>query len=134
VRLFSAAVLALVVSWCAFCQTYTIKTFAGGGLPVNIAGTSATLRAPGSVAVDGEGNVFFSDERDVVLRWDAKTGVVTVAAGFSGDNGPATSAQLFTPQSVALDAAGNVYISDPVDDRIRVLIPSGAVRPVRTVY
>ena len=123
-RLFSAAILALVASWCAFAQTYTIKTFAGGGLPVNVAGTSATLRAPGSVAVDAAGNVFFVDERDVVLRLDAKTGVVTLAAGngtsgFSGDNGPATSAQLFTPQGVAVDAAGNLYIADWINHVVR---------------
>ena len=135
-RLFSAAILALVVSWCAFAQTYAIKTFAGGGLPVNVAGTSATLRAPGSVAVDGAGNLFFADERDVVLRLDAKTGVVTVAAGngtggFSGDNGPAASAQLNGPSDVAVDAAGNLYIADPVNDRIRVLIPAGASHSAR---
>ncbi len=123
-RLFSAAVLTLAVSGCAFGQTYTIKTFAGGGLPVHVAGTSATLRAPGSVAVDGAGNLFFSDERDVVLRLDAKTGVVTVAAGngtsgFSGDNGPAASAQLFNPRSVAVDVAGNLYIADWYNHLIR---------------
>ena len=42
-RLFFAAILTLVISSCAFGQTYTIHTFAGGGLPVNIPGTSASL-------------------------------------------------------------------------------------------
>jgi hypothetical protein len=54
-RLFSVAILILVISCCGFGQTYTISTFAGGGLPANIAGTSASLRYPASVAVDGAG-------------------------------------------------------------------------------
>ena len=67
-RLCSAAVLSLVISCCVFGQTYTIKAFAGGGLPVDIAGTSAILDSQGSVAVDGAGNLFFADRRHVVLR------------------------------------------------------------------
>jgi hypothetical protein len=54
-RPFAAAILTLVVSCCAVGQTYTIQTFAGGGLPVNIPGTSASLDYPSSVAVDGAG-------------------------------------------------------------------------------
>jgi uncharacterized protein (TIGR03437 family) len=122
-RRFSAANLAFAVSCCAFGQTYTIQTFAGGGLPVNIPGTSASLGLPSSVAVDRAGNVFFAVQ-NAVLRWDATTGFLTLVAGngtpgFSGDNGPAASAQLYAPQGVALDAAGNLYIADSVNLRIR---------------
>ena len=125
----SAAILALVISGCAFGQTSTIKTFAGGGLPVNVAGTSASLRSPSSVAVDGAGNLFFTDERHVVLRLDATTGVLTLAAGngtagFSGDKGPATSAQLnlsgfIYRGDVHVDSAGNLYIAESGNQRIR---------------
>ena len=120
-----AAVAALAASCVAFGQTYTIATFAGGGLPANIAGTSATsasLFPPGSVAVDATGNVFFADEY-VVLRLDA-TGLLTLVAGngtpgYSGDGGLATSAQLNYPDGVAVDASGNVYIADTDNHCIR---------------
>jgi uncharacterized protein (TIGR03437 family) len=114
----------------AFCQDYTISTFAGGGVQTNIPGSAASLYNPQGVAVDGAGNVFFSDSgNSVVLRLDAKTGVLTLiagngTAGFSGDNGPATSAQLSGivccgPAGVAVDSTGNVYIADSLNGRIR---------------
>jgi hypothetical protein len=114
----------LAISCCAFGQVYTINTFAGGGLPANIAGTSASLLPPGSVAADGAGNLFLADEY-VVLRWDATSGVLTLVAGngtrgYSGDNGPAASAQLNSPTGVAVDAAGSVvYIADTGNHCIR---------------
>src|ERR1017187_9761985 len=122
-RMFFAVILSLAVSSCAFGQTYTIQTFAGGGLPVNIPGTSASLRAPSGVAVDGAGNLFFAAD-NVVLRLDATTGTLTLVAGigtygYSGDNGPAVSAQFYDPGGVAVDAAGNVYIADTGNNRIR---------------
>ena len=106
-------------------QTYTISTLAGGGLPVNIPGTTALLgQAPG-VAVDANGNVFIaSSSLHIVLRLDAATGVLSLVAGngnagFSGDNGPATSAQLSFPNRVAVDSNGSVYITDSNGLRIR---------------
>ena len=67
---------AVVLSWTASAQTYTIKTLAGGALPVNIPGTSASLGydAPGYIAADRAGNVFYADQNSV-LRLDATTGV-----------------------------------------------------------
>ncbi len=121
-------VLLTLAAWPALGQTsysYTISTFAGGGLPVNIKGTSATLGIPSAVAVDAGGNVFFSNRNpDVVLRLDATTRVLTLVAGngtrgFSGDNGPATSAQLYAPTGVAVDSLGNLYIADTSNERIR---------------
>src|SRR5260221_108402 len=106
-------------------QTYTISTLAGGGLPVNIPGATALLgQAPG-VAVDANGNVFIaSSSLHIVLRLDAATGVLSLVAGngnagFSGDNGPASSAQLSFPNRVAVDANNNVYITDSNGLRIR---------------
>ena len=123
-RRFPAAILAIASSCCAFGQTYSVQTLAGGGLPVNIAGTSAILQSPGFVAVDRAGNLFFADRRDVVLRLDATTGLLTLVAGngtagYSGDNGPATGAQLYTPLGVSVDSTGDVYITDSNNNCIR---------------
>jgi uncharacterized protein (TIGR03437 family) len=115
-------ILALISSVTAYGQTYTITTVAGGGLPVRVPGTSARL-APQAVALDRAGNVFFTNE-DTVLRLDATTGTLTLVAGngtygFSGDNGLATSAQLRSPQGLAVDSAGNLYIADTGNQCIR---------------
>jgi uncharacterized protein (TIGR03437 family) len=110
------AVVLVLAPWLAYGQGYTISTFAGGGLPVNIPGTSASLYFPQAVAVDKAGNVFFADSSEV-LRLDATTGMLTAvagtgAAGFSGDNVLATNAQLSVPEGVAVDPAGNLFIAD----------------------
>ncbi|HXP87708.1 MAG TPA: IPT/TIG domain-containing protein [Bryobacteraceae bacterium] len=122
-RLLPAVLLIALTSCSVFGQTYTISTFAGGTLPVNIPGTSASLSGTQSVAMDAAGNVFFTSGNSV-LRLDAQTGILTLAAGngtagFSGDNGPATNAQLYNPNGVAVDSAGNLYIADAGNARIR---------------
>ncbi len=114
----------LFISHFAQGQSYTISTFAGGGLPISIPGTAASLtETPGCVAVDRAGNLFLVDQ-DSVLRLDAVTGIMTLAAGngtpgFSGDGGPATSAQLSNPLAVAVDSVGTLYIADTGNYRIR---------------
>ena len=115
-RWLHCVLLGLAVSCPASAQSYTISTYAGGGLPVNIPGTSASLRGVNAIAADRAGNVFFT-AGIVVLRLDAVTGILSLVAGngtygFSGDNGPATSAQLNYPGGIAVDSAGNLYIGD----------------------
>jgi uncharacterized protein (TIGR03437 family) len=122
-RLSSAALLA-IAALPAFGQTYAVSTFAGGGFMVNVPGTSANLNSPG-VAVDQAGNVFFAETSlSVVLRLDAKTNLLTLFAGngtsgFSGDDGLAVNAQLNAPVSLAVDLAGDVFISDAGNGRVR---------------
>ena len=127
-----AVLLTLVTPWSLLGQAYTISTFAGGGLPGNIPGTSASLYGPQAIAVDGAGNVFVADGGDV-LRLDAAKRVLTLVAGtgtlgYSGDNGLATSAQLGA-RGVAVDSAGNLYIADARNNRVRK-ISNGVITTV----
>ena len=80
-RLLPAVFLALVLSWSAPGQTYTISTFAGGMLAV-VPGTPDILgpSAPQYIAADSLGNLFFVNQR-IVLRLDVTTGVLTLVAG-----------------------------------------------------
>lgn len=106
----------------------TITTVAGGadgfcgdGGPA----TSACLRAPYAVAVDTGGNLFIVDTYNRrIRRVDGATGVITTVAGngeihFCGDGGPATSACLYTPEGVAVDVKGNLFIGDTLNWRVR---------------
>lgn len=97
--------------------------------------TKAQLNEPYEVRFDQHGNIFFVEmKNNLVRRVDAKTGVIsTVAgtgkAGFSGDGGPATKAQLKSPHSITLDHDGNLYICDIGNHRIRVVnLESGLIR------
>ncbi len=117
----------------------TIGTIAGNGSfgfsGDNVAATSAQLYQPGRSAVDAHGNVYVADMGNHVVRRIAADGVITTVAGttvpgYSGDGGPGTSAQLNTPSGVALDAAGDLYIADRQNHRIRKLTPSGTISTV----
>ncbi len=108
----------------------TITTFAGngqlgsrgdGGQAVN-----AELNSPSGLAVDGSGNVYVADTNNHRVRRVAPSGVITTIAGtglngFSGDGGAATVAKLDTPVGLALDGAGNLFIADAGNHRIRKL-------------
>src|SRR5262249_29158193 len=88
--------------------------FYGDGGPA----ISATLNGPIGVAVDSSGNIYIADYYNHRIRKvTASTGIISTIAGsfhsgFSGDGGLATSARLYFPRSVAVDASGNVYIAD----------------------
>jgi len=118
-------VLGLVLSGSSFGQPYTISTFVGGGLPVNVPATAASLGRVSGVAVDPGSNLFLvSSDYNAVLRLDAATQGLSLFAGngtpgFSGDNGPAVNAQFAAPPDIAVDAAGNLYIADSGNNRIR---------------
>jgi sugar lactone lactonase YvrE len=106
-------------------QNYSIYTFAGGVLPNNVSATSVPLPYVPGIAVDKAGNSYFAATSwNAVFRVDAATGQLTRFAGsgiegYSGDNGPAISAQLYQPFGVAVDASGSVYIADTWNNVIR---------------
>jgi hypothetical protein len=92
--------------------------------PGNIQATAASLDAPAGIAYDAAGNLYIADLNDNVIREVTVAGIITTIAGtgeqgFAGDGGPATSALLDSPAGVAVDAAGNVYIADTHNNRIR---------------
>jgi len=111
-------------------KTGVISTVAGQGGKKGYAGdggpaTQALLFEPYEIRFDAAGNMFFVEmKNEIVRRVDAKTGVISTVAGtgksgFSGDGGPATQATLKQPHSIALDTAGNIYICDIGNHRVR---------------
>ena len=109
--------------------TATISTIAGTG-EWGYGGddgpaTQARLGNPQGVAADGAGNLYIADFRNNRIRKvEAATGTISTIAGTgewgdSGDGGPATQAQLGYPEGVAVDGAGNLYIADFRNNRIR---------------
>jgi sugar lactone lactonase YvrE len=133
-------------------QQYVISTFAGGAPPPTpVLGVNMGLGSLRSIAADGLGNTYFV-ESHCVFKLD-QNGVVTriagnARAGYSGDGGPATSAQLQlenatppplpygyqepppTPPGLAVDTSGNVYVADNGNYRIRKISPDGIINTV----
>jgi uncharacterized protein (TIGR03437 family) len=105
----------------------TITTVAGNGIAGfsgdGVSATSASLNNPLGVAADSAGNLYIADTNNNRIRKVSGGTITTVAgngiANFSGDGGPATSASLNTPSGVATDSAGNLYIADSTNGRIR---------------
>ena len=84
------------------------------------------LSVPSGVAVDSAGNIFIADSRNNRIRKITPSGIITTVAGngiagYAGDGGPATNAQLNSPTSVAVDSADNLYIADSNNNRVRVV-------------
>jgi uncharacterized protein (TIGR03437 family) len=102
-----------------------IATFAGTTVSVGDGGPSTQARIePWSVAVDSTGNLYIADRLEQRVRKVTPSGTITTLAGTGqagggGDNGPANLAALNTPNGVAVDAAGNVYIADAGNMAIR---------------
>lgn len=125
---------------CSINAYSAVSLFAGNGT-LGYSGdsgpaTAAQLSIPYSVAVDASTNVYFADfSNHVVRKVDAVTGTITTfagdgTAGISGDNGPATLAQLDTPNFIAFDSAWNLYICDMFGYEVRKVTPGGTITTV----
>ena len=103
-------------------QNYVISTVAGGSpAPAAASATSIALGLPGRIATDPSGNVYFTALNSVFrLSGGALTRVAgNGQPGYSGDGGPALSAQLNNPQGMAIDSAGDIYIADMQNQVVR---------------
>ncbi len=120
-----------------------ITTVAGNG-DISYGGdggiaTKARLLSPSGVAVDAEGNLFVADRGNNRIRRLDKNGIITTIAGsaslwggggYSGDGGPAVQAELRSPEDVAIDSSGNLYIAEYANDAIRRVSPNGIITTV----
>jgi NHL repeat len=122
-----------------------INTIAGNGTPCSSPtlpcgdggpAISANLNGPNGVAVDKAGNVYIADSGDRRIRIVNAAGVISAYAGTGvncvvstgcGDGGPATSATLSSPWQISLDTAGDLFISDPPESRIREVLANGTM-------
>ena len=89
----------------------------------------------GGTALDSAGNLFIADTNNQRIRKVSPDGIITTAAGtgamgFSGDGGPATSAQLSAPLAVAVDSENNLYIADTYNNRVRKVSANGIITTV----
>jgi hypothetical protein len=123
----------------ASAKAQNIFTYAGTG----VAGYSgdggsaplADLYNPFGIAMDQLGNIYFADVLNNRIRKIDAAGIITTFAGtgvqgFAGDGGPATSCQLYKPYGIVFDAAGNMYICDCNNNRIRKVNTSGIITTI----
>ena len=117
-------------------STGIITTIAGaatrGYSGDNGSAVKAQLAAPSGVAVDASGNVYIADTNNARIRKVSASGIITTIAGngvqgYAGDGGQATTAELNYPCGIALDGAGNLYIADLANNRIRKVAPNGVI-------
>jgi sugar lactone lactonase YvrE len=119
-----------------------VSTIAGGNAPASdvflsdqTSANATTLYLPQGVAADSSGNVYIADTGNACIRKVKPDGTIAVVAGnglfgYAGDGGAAASAQLSAPWSVAVDASGNLYIADTVNERVREVATDGTITTI----
>jgi sugar lactone lactonase YvrE len=127
-----------------FCSFNSVLKIDAKGILTRIAGTGkygysgdggpasrAQLAWPAGLTLDGSGNVFIADNANHRIRKVSPEGIISTVAGTtagnSGDGGPAIKAQLNWPTGVAADAAGNIYVADAANHRIRKVSANGVI-------
>ncbi|GAB3998785.1 hypothetical protein GCM10028807_47400 [Spirosoma daeguense] len=142
----------LIADW----RNYTVRKVSPSGIITTIAGikpsnansngsfggdngpaTQAQFANPRALAVDNSNAIYLVDnhrirkiDTDGIIRTIAGTDTFPFSGGYAGDGGPAISARINTPLSVAVDAAGSVYIADAANHRVRKITPDGIINTV----
>lgn len=127
-------------------ENHRIRKITRGGLVTTVAGSgvpgysgdggpalNAQLNSPWGILIDNDDNLLIADSNNDVIRKVGSDGIIHTIAGngqegYEGDGGPALSAKLNTPQSLAVDAQGRIYIGDEHNDAIRVIELDGTIR------
>jgi uncharacterized protein (TIGR03437 family) len=115
--------------------TYQVSTVAGIDWGQDGVATQEILIQAEGIAADMNGNFYIADALEQRVRKVTPAGVMTTVAGtgvqgFSGDGGPATAAQLNSPYGLTFDSAGNLYIADLGNARVRRVTPNGIITTV----
>jgi len=115
---------------------YQISTLAGSDwIGDNGAATLAILTQAEGIAADSAGNLYLADSAQNRIRKITRAGVITTfagtgIAGFSGDGGPAVSAQFNSPYGLVFDGMGNLFVADLGNARVRMVAANGTVSTV----
>jgi serine/threonine-protein kinase len=109
-----------------------VTTLAGGGTPgvVDSTGVTGVFNRPAGVAIDAAGNVYVADGGNNMIRMINPAGTISILAGTGASgavNGAAATATFNSPQGIALDAAGNVYVADNGNNQVRKISKAGMV-------
>jgi trimeric autotransporter adhesin len=118
----------------------TVTTIAGSGTSPGFGGdggpaVAAQLNSPSSIAVDSGGNWYIADTSNNRIRQVTAAGVIntiagTGTAGSSGDNGPASAAELNAPRAIAIDGSDNLYIADSGNNEVRKITAAGTISTI----
>lgn len=128
--------IGIVFAASALSQQYTINTIAGSHGNPGFAGDGGSavgsqLNYPTGIAIDKSGNIYIADGLNNRVR-KVSGGVISTfagngTAGYTGDKGPAASAELNNPIGLALDSSGNLYIADSANNVVRMVSSSGTI-------
>jgi NHL repeat-containing protein len=126
-----------VIGFSPLASTGIISTIAGNGTAGYTGdggvATSAELNGPTDIELDSSGTIYIVDWNDNrVRKVTASTGIISLVAGngtagYGGDGGAATSAELNNPNGVVLDSSGNIYIADFTNNRVRKVTASTGI-------
>jgi sugar lactone lactonase YvrE len=125
-----------MLRWVVYaCTAVSIAVGLGGGMDCVGQATALPLVLPSAIVFDAQGNLYFAETGNHVVRRFSTVGAVTIVAGdgvqgFAGDGGPATAAELDSPSGLAMDGAGNLFIGDTHNHRVREVSAGGMITTV----